>query len=509
MSNTTENNKRIAKNTLLLYFRMLFTIIIGLYTSRIVLQTLGVNDYGIYNVVGGIVAMMSFLNAAMTQASQRFIAFELGRQNIQKLKEVFGTSVSIHLVISSIIFIIAETIGLWFLNTHMNIENERMVAANWVYQCSIFTFICTIISVPYNACIVAHEKMKAFAYISILETFLKLIIVYLLLIVKTDKLIAYAILLASVSLIIRIVYGIYCKKQFTECTYHFLFKRSLFKKMFSFACWSLIGSLGFSSKDQAANIILNLFCGTAINAARGVALQVNGIISNFSNNFIMALNPQITKQYAGGNITESIQLVYTGCRYSFYLLAIITIPIMINIDYLLHLWLSTVPIYTSQFLQLALVSALIASMASPLVTAIQATGNIKAFQLSICIIMLFELPLTYLTLKLKYEPYMVMMPTIFVTLIGLLARIYLLKRLIKLYSLRFFTINIVLKNICIACICYFISKYIHNCFTINFINFIITSLISFIITSVGIISFGISSKERIFLYNRIKSFYKK
>lgn len=509
MSSAAENNKRIAKNTLLLYVRMLFIIIVGLYTSRIVLNVLGVNDYGIYNVVGGIVAMLAFLNAAMTQASQRFISFELGTRNLQKLKEVFSTSVIIHLVIAGIIFLVAETIGVWFLNTHMNIASDRMTAANWVFQCSILTFIITVISVPYNACIVAHEHMKAFAYISIIEIILKLVIVYLLMIFHTDKLIAYAIFMLVVSVIIRVIYGIYCKRKFEECSYKFSFNKKLFNEMFAFAGWSLIGSLGFSSKDQAANIILNLFQGTAINAARGVALQVNGIISNFSNNFIMALNPQITKQYAEGNIAESIQLVYTGCRYSFYLLSLITIPIMINIDYLLQLWLVTVPIYTSQFLQLALIAALIGSMATPLVTAMQATGNIKIFQITICIIMLCELPLSYFVLEMGYEPYWVMIPTIIVTLIGLIARIFLLKRLIKEYSLNFFIINIILRNICIACICFGISKIIHNYFVINFTNFIITSFISLILTLCGIIILGMSQKERVFLYNKLQIFIKR
>ena len=221
MSSIAENNKRIAKNTLLLYVRMIFIIIVGLYTSRILLNTLGVNDYGIYNVVGGIVAMLAFLNAAMTQASQRFISFELGTQNLQRLKEVFSTSVTIHLVIAGIIFLIAETIGVWFLNTHMNIASDRMIAANWVFQCSILTFIITVISVPYNACIVAHEHMKAFAYISIIEVILKLVIVYLLMIFHTDKLIAYAIFMLGVSLMIRLIYGIYCKRKFEECSCKF------------------------------------------------------------------------------------------------------------------------------------------------------------------------------------------------------------------------------------------------------------------------------------------------
>ena len=510
MSSTTENNKRIAKNTLLLYMRMLFTIIVGLYTSRIVLQTLGVNDYGIYNVVGGIVAMLAFLNSAMTAASQRFISFELGTQNYQKLKKVFATSVTIHMVIAGIIFLIAETVGLWFLNTHMNIATDRITAANWVYQCSILTFMITVISVPYNACIVAHERMKTFAYVSIIETFLKLIIVYLLLIVQTDKLIAYACFILGVSIIIRVIYGIYCKRNFEECTYQCILDKELFKEMFAFAGWSIIGNLGFSLKDQGSNVVLNLFCGTAINAARGVALQVNGIISSFSGNFIMALNPQITKQYAAGDVQESIKLVYAGCRYSFYLLAIISIPVMVNLDYLLSLWLGTVPPYTTEFLFLALVAALINAMAAPLVTAVQATGRIRNFQLAICIIMMCELPLTYITLKLGYKPYMAMISSIIVTSVGLFARFLLLKQLIKSYSLRYFTLHIVIKSILIVTCCGILSILIHRYFgTINFISFILSSFIAFVITFTGVYTFGISSKEKVLVNNKIKNIVKR
>lgn len=333
MASGDSSNKRIAKNTLLLYFRMVLIIIVGLYTSRVVLNTLGVSDYGIYNVVGGIVSMLAFLNSAMVAASQRFISFELGTDDSERLKKVFCTSVSIHIVLALIIFLIAETLGLWFVNTHLNIPAERMGAANWVYQCSILTLMLTVVSVPYNSCIVAHEHMKAFAYVSILEAVLKLLVVYLLLVGAVDKLVLYAILVAAVAFVIRIIYGIYCKRHFEECTYRFVLDRKLFKEMFAFAGWSIIGNLGFSMKDQGSNIILNLFFGTAVNAARGIAMQVNGIISNFSNNFTMALNPQITKQYAAGGTKASMELVYLGCRFSFFLLLMIVIPVFINMDY--------------------------------------------------------------------------------------------------------------------------------------------------------------------------------
>ncbi len=509
MSDTSPNNKRIAKNTLLLYFRMLLTIVVGLYTSRVVLNSLGVSDYGVYNVVGGIVAMLSFLNSALTAASQRFIAFELGRGDISKLKKIFYTSVTIHAMLAVIIFVIAETVGLWFINTHLNIDANRMVAANWVYQFSIFTFMLTILSVPYNSCIVAHEHMNAFAYISILEVTLKLLIVYLLLVINYDKLIVYGILVFAVALVVRLTYGIYCKRHFEECTYHFNFDKRLFKEMFSFAGWSVVGNLGFSFKDQAANVILNLFFGTVVNAARGVALQVNGIIAGFSTNFMMALNPQITKQYASGDIESSMKLVYSGSRFSFFLLAFIAIPVMINLDYLLKLWLGTVPEYTSDFLFLALAAALINSMAHPLVTALQATGKIKAFQISICIVMLCELPLAYIILHFGGKPYMAMYPTVLVVFVGLFTRFIVLKRQVPAYKLCYFAFSIVGKNILLGTFCFIAAYYVHKALPVNFGTFILTSVIACLIVALVVYAFGITQSERMNLNKRLKVKYLK
>lgn len=503
---TATTEKRIAKNTLLLYIRMFISIIIGLYTSRVILEVLGVNDYGVYNVVGGIVAMFTFLNSAMTATSQRFISYELGTKNLNRLTEVFSTSVEIHVIIALIIFILAESIGLWFLNTKLNISPNRMVAANWVYQSTIISFMLTVISVPYNACIVAHERMKAYAYISILDILLKLLIVFVLLALPFDKLISYSILLTFVALTIRIIYSIYCKRNFKECSFQYIYNKKLFLEMFSFAGWSLIGNLGFAIKDQGSNIVLNLFYGTVLNAARGIAIQVNGIVSSFSNNFIMAINPQITKQYAAGNIDESIHLVYTGCRVSFFLLSIIAVPILINIDYLLFLWLGeNIPPYTSDFLFYALWSSIISSMASPLVFALQATGKIKLFQIVICIIMLCEMPLAYLFLKFGYKPYYIMFATLFVTIIGLIARMVLLKHVIKKYSIRYFILNIFFKNLSLIVLSFYIALIIKRILPENFIYFLITSLIGVTITGIAIYLVGISSRERNFVNNKVKS----
>ena len=502
---TSENNKRIAKNTLLLYFRMLLTIVVGLYTSRVVLNTLGVSDYGVYNVVGGIVAMLSFLNSALSAASQRFLAFELGRGDLSRLRKIFCTSVTIHVALAVIIFIIAETIGLWFVNAYLNIDADRMVAANWVYQFSIFTFMLTVVSVPYNACIIAHEHMNAFAYVSILEVTLKLLIVYLLLVINCDKLITYGILVFGVALIVRLTYGIYCKHHFRECSYRFAFERHLAKEMFAFAGWSVIGNIGFTFKDQWANIILNLFFGTTVNAARGIAMQVNGILLNFSNNFMIALAPQITKQYASGNKTQCIQLVYAGSRYSFYLLTLVAIPVIINTDYILNLWLGIVPEFTAEFMQLSLIASLINSMAIPLVIAIQATGQIKVFQIIICMIMLCELPLAYLILYFGGSPYMAMCPTVFVTFVGLFARFLILKRLVPRYDLKYFTFAIVVKNLSLGFLCFCFSSFIHRMLGGGLFAFVSSSAISCFIVLIVFYSLGLTVSERMVVRKKMKS----
>ena len=508
MLSTTENNKRIAKNTLILYFRMFITMAIGLYTSRIVLQTLGISDYGIYNLVGGIITMLSFLNVAMVSSSQRFISYELGKNDATRLKIVFSTSLSIHILIAIIALILGETIGLWFINTHLNIDADRMVAANWVYQCSIITFMINVISVPYNSCIIAHEKMSAFAYISILEVTLKLVIVFLLLLTTYDKLIVYALLILLVSIIIRYCYTIYCKRNFEECTFRFNFDKPLFKDMFFFAGWSVLGNIGFSFKDQTSNIILNIFYGTTLNAARGIGMHVNSIVNTFSANFSMALNPQITKQYAAGNIEESRKLVYAGSRYTFYLLTLITIPIIINVDYILELWLGIVPEYTSYFLILSLIASLLYAISGSVTTAIQAVGNIKIFQIGICILMILELPISYLLLYWEYPPYSVMYPTIATYTIAIFFRFYLIKQMVKGYSFKFYITNIIIRCFSIFTICLILCHITTQKIEENFIGLIWSTLVSIFITSIIVYICGINKLERNFInksINQIKT----
>lgn len=502
MTNTGQNSKRIAKNTLLLYFRMLFMMAVSLYTSRVVLHTLGVEDFGIYNVVGGVVAMFSVISGSLSAAISRFITYELGKGDKDKLIRIFSSSVTIQLGLGLIILILAEAIGVWFLNAKMTIPTDRMYAANWVFQLSILTFIINLISVPYNAAIIAHEKMSAFAYISILEVVAKLVIVYMLLWSPFDKLIFYAILMASVALTIRFVYGYYCKRHFEECTYHFIFDKELLKKMFGFAGWNFIGAASSVLRDQGGNIVINIFCGPAVNAARGIAYQVNNAISGFVGNFMMALNPQITKSYASGNKEYMMTLIYQGARLSFYILLILSLPVIINAHYILTLWLKIVPEHTTLFVQLVLIFAMSESISNPLITAMLATGNIRNYQIVVGGLQMMNLPISYILLKNGCMPETVLIVAICISQCCLVARLYMLKGMIGLSVRKYVSkvyFNVFAVTILSAIIPCISSYYLNE----TLINFITICVISVICTFTVIYFVGCNSNERQFILSKI------
>lgn len=498
----SSNSKRIAKNTLLLYFRMFITTLVGLYTSRVVLNTLGVSDYGIYNVVGGIISMASFLNSAMVAASQRFLAYELGKGAQGRTTRVFCTSVNIHAAICLVVFIAAETLGLWFINAKLNIPAERMAAANWVYQASIVTFIINVLSVPYNSAIVAHEKMSAFAYISILDVSLKLLIVYLLRMLPFDKLIVYSILMVCVVAFIRMCYTVYCRRHFPECRYRFVVDVPLFKEMFSFAGWSIVGNMGFTLKDQLSNILLNLFFGPTVNAARGIGMQVSTHVNSFAHSFTMALNPQITKQYAAGNIEASRRLVYAGSRYTFYLMMLVAIPVIINIDVVLRLWLGTVPEYTGQFVIFSILTSLLYAMSECVTKAIQATGRIKWFQIGISVIMLGELPIAWALLKAGCPPYAVMWPALFTYSVAVFFRFWLIRRYVAGYHFREYLFQVVLR--CGAIFAVSIVLCFLTCrFRDGFAGLVLSVLSCLVISGIVVAFLGMYRGEREMLMSRI------
>ena len=481
---TTENNKRIARNTLLLYFRMLFLMIISLYTSRIVLNALGVEDFGIYNVAGGVVAMFSILSGSLSAAISRFITYELGK---------IGLGI--------VIVFFAETIGIWFLNTQMNIPIERMVAANWVLQFSIITFIINLISVPYNAVIIAHEKMSAFAYISIFEAIGKLLIAYLITISPIDKLIFYAILMCVVAIAIRLLYGYYCKRHFDECRFHFIWNKQIFQQIFSFAGWNFIGASSAVLRDHGGNIIINLFCGPTVNAARGIAFQVNNAIQGFVSNFMTALNPQITKSYAVKNYTYMMTLIFQGARLSFYMLLLLSLPIIINTHYLLTLWLNTVPEHTVLFVRLVLIFAMSESISGPLITAMLATGNIRNYQIIVGGLQMLNLPISYILLSLGAIPETVLIVAVLISQCCLMARLYMLKKMIKL-KIKDYLKKVYFNIITVSIIAIILPICMQERLAENFINFLLSSLICMLCTYLSIYYIGCSYEERKFIYNK-------
>lgn len=509
MSVYSFNNKRIAKNTLALYLRMFFILAVSLYTSRVVLKSLGVSDYGVYNVVGGFVSMLAYLNSVLVNSTQRFMSYALGKGERESISVTFATAKQTHLVMALAVLLLAETFGLWFVNHQLVIDSERIVAANWVYQCSIASLLITIVSIPYNSCIVAHEHMHVYAYVSILEVILKLLILYLLIVLPGDKLIIYALLHVTISLVVRFSYTIYCRQHFEECKVKPLIDKLLFKEMFSYAGWTALGSLGYSFKDQFSNIIMNGFFGTTVNAARGIAIQVNSAVVSFSTNFFMAISPQITKQYAAGNLEQSQKLVYSGARFSFFLVSIITIPVIVNIDYILNIWLDTVPEYTAPFLTITLISSLIYSLTNSTTTAIQATGNIKTFQIGVSVIMLLELPVAYFVLEAGYSPPYALIPVIFTNLVALVFRFFLLKYLVSSYSMKKYYFETVLKCFVIYVLCFVPSYYFNKLMPENSRGFIVSVLCAMLYNANVIFFLGINKSERDVLRQFVTSKFKR
>ena len=400
MSIAESNNKRIAKNTLFLYFRTFLVMAISLYTSRVILVALGVEDYGIYNVVGGAVAMFSVISGAISTAISRFITFELGKNDFKNLQRVFSTSVNIQVIISILIILIAETIGLWFLYNKLNIPVERLNAAFWVLQLSLASFCINLLSVPYNACIVAHEHMKAFAYISIVEALGQLGICYLIMVSHWDKLISYAVLIFITSLFIRLIYGVYCHKHFAESRYKPYFGKVLLKDIGLFAGWNFFTNTAYIFNTQGVNMLINIFFGVTFNAARGIAVQVDSAIMQFVNNFIVAINPQITKNYAAGNIDEMNKLVCRGARFSYLLMMLFALPVFFETDIILKLWLKTVPEQTCLFVKLGLAGSMVMGLGNTGYTACMATGNIRRYTLWITSVGCLVFPISYVVYKM-------------------------------------------------------------------------------------------------------------
>lgn len=508
MSDNSSNNKRIAKNTLILYLRMFFLMLISLYTSRLVLQILGVDDFGIYNAVGGIVSMFALLSGSLTNSVMRYLTIELGRDNSKQLEEVFSTSINVMLFLSGILILLGETLGLWFLNAKMNIPDGRMLAANWVYQCSLATFVINLLSIPYNASIISHEKMGVFAYISIFEALLKILLVFLLFYINFDKLVLYAILMLFVAGTIRLIYGIYCKRRFPECTYRKVHDRDLIKGMTSFAGWNFFGHGANVICGQGVNILMNIFFGVTVNAARGIAQQVKGTVYSFVTNFTVALNPQITKSFAIGDFVYMHSLIYRGAKLSYFLMLFLIIPLCYEAELILTLWLGVVPDYAVLFVRLTLIESIINVVNETIVKGLHATGNIKRYMLIVGFVEFSIFPLTFIAFKLGLTVEVAYAISITIYLILMFFRVYLIKNEIGM-TYREYNSEVFLRILCVTLVSLVAPTTIYITMHPSISRLVILLFVSTISTGFSVFFLGLTFNERKkivgVVVNRVKS----
>ena len=505
MTSQVSNNQRIAKNTVLLYVRTFFVMLISLYTSRVLLQVLGVEDYGVYQVVGGMVAMFAVISNALATAISRFITFEIGSGNHGRLLEVFATSRVVQLVISGIVLILGEIVGLWFLHTYMQIPEGRMVAANWVLQFSLVAFCINLLNIPYNACIIAHEHMKAFAYITIFEAVCKLGICFLIMASPIDSLIYYALLLMVLAFVLFMLYKYYCKKRFEECNSKIYFHKPIFKEMFGFAGWSFFSNTMHIFNSQGVNMLINVFFGVTINAARGIANQVESAVMQFVNSFTVAINPQITKSYAAGANESMYVLVCRGAKFSYFLMLMMALPLMCEADIILRLWLVEVPPHAVILVQLSLVLGLLDAIGLSGYTACLATGRLKKYALIITSIGILEFPLSWAAFALGGVVEVSYYIYIFVKFAVLIARMILLKDMVGL-PIRMY-VNEVFRPILFTTLLSIVpSIMLIHFMPQSFLRLLLSLIVGVGITGVMTLFVGMNKGERETVINKVQSY---
>lgn len=498
-------NKRIVKNTLMLYFRMLLIMFVSLYTSRVTLKALGIIDYGLYNVLAGSIVIFSFINNSLATATTRFITFHLDKKNIDNIKNVFSTSIHIHLFISLIVLVLSEFIGIWGINNILNIPTNRIFACNIVFQIVIFSAITNILQSPFGALIISNEQMNIYAYIGIIDAISKFAIALLITITPYDKLISFSILQFVATSGIFFFHYYYCKQ-----TYHSIFYISreinykLTREMLNFSSWNLLGSTAIMLKNQGVNILINIFFGPAINAANGIAYQVNSAVFQFSNNFTTAINPQIIKSYATNDKGRMQNLIIRGCKFSFFLLTFLSIPVILETKYLLTLWLGEFPTYTIIFTRIVLFLTLVECFNYSISCAIQATGKIRIYQITISGINLLIFPLSYILYKLEAPPQSALIISLSISICLLFIRLYFLKKQLGISPLIFLK-EVYYKSFLILAIClpipFCISLYLDE----SFIRLLTTIVIVLIVNTITIYKIGLSIDEKRFIVNNIKN----
>lgn len=500
------NNKLIAKNTMLLYLRMFLTMGVALYTSRVVLRVLGIEDFGVFTVVGGAVTLLSFLNGAMAAGTQRYLSFAIGRNDQAELKRLFSATLTIHIAIAIIIVIFAESFGLWFINNELVIPANRLEAANWVYQFSILSIVISVIQVPYNAMLIAYERMDAFAFIGILDVTLKLAIVFVLQYLDLDKLALYGALLFGTTLVIGLVYKLYCSRYFTASKFKFEWEPKRFKELVSYAGWNLWGNLASVGLIQGLVLLVNLFFGPTVNGAQAIAIKINATITQFVVGFQMAMNPQLVKSYAVGQTDEMLKLMKRGSKLSFLLIYLLVVPVLFHTHYILDLWLDEVPEYTVIFSQLMLVVSMIDSFSGPLMTAVQATGKIKLYQSVVGGVLLLNVPISYIFIKLGYPPQVTLFVMIVISVVAFISRLFILQRVLPFSALSFLR-GVVIRPLAIGAVtaaAYFAVTIESDSFFEFTKSIVVVELLAILL----VVVVGVNRDERKFVVTKIRTIIK-
>lgn len=502
----SQNTNRLAKNTMLLYIRMFVSMVISLYTSRVILDALGVEDYGTYNVVGGLVGMFGIITATLNTAVNRFLTFELGKGDISRLKRVFSTSLTIQVVLSIIILLLTETIGVWYVNNVMVVPADRLIAANFCFQFSVITCVIGLVIVPFNSVIIAHEHMSVYAYMGIFTSFFALFIALLIPYSPIDKLVFYGAMLLFSSILTFIVYVFYCRHHFEETSLSLTYDKEFLRTMFGFAGWNFIGAGSGILRDYGGNLLINYYFGPAINAARGISNSVNVAITQFSTNFTVALNPQITKSYASGDHEYMFRLLFRGSKLSVFMMLFVSVPVLLNTQFILSIWLKEVPEHAALFTQLTIIYTLVELVSTPLVTSMLATGKIRNYQIIVGGVQCFNIPIAWLLLHLGCIPEITVIVSIFIAHCTFAARLIMLRTIIGLDS-KEFLIKVYGTILVTSAIGVSIPLLIHYMLPLGWTNFIITSICSVITMGGSMYYVGFNNEERVFLRNSISKFF--
>lgn len=504
MESPSVKTKRIFKNTLFLYGRTFLTMIISLYTSRINLEALGVADYGVYNVVGGFIALFAIITGPLSSAFNRYLSYAVGKGCAEHSARLFSSILNFQIIFSIGIIILAEPIGIWFLNNKMEIPAGSLVAANWVLQCSILTFVLGLINLPYACSMVAHEKMNIYAAMGILDALLRLGLCFFLLITPINRLITYALGQLGIYVLMRVIYGVYCTRQFPECKYKPIIDNKLIREISGFAGWSFLGSTAYILNTQGVAIIMNLYFGVVVNAAKAIAQQVEGAVMTLVSNFTVAFSPQITKSYAEGNKEYMFSVMRRGSKFSVFLMLFFLIPIEFEADTVLKIWLGEVPEWSATFLRLSLVCSTINSLGGPFYQGIMAQGNIRNYQIAVTLVGCLIFPLTWLLYRLEYDPTIFYVVSIAVYFILIWIRNYYAQKLLG-FSILNFTKMVFLPIVWCAIVASLIPLLIYIIMPDGWIRLVVLIFASIICTSITVLYLGMTKHEREIIVNAIKN----